>query len=180
MVARHLLVAVIVGWTISGMLVFHPSSVSADEIEIEKAKGLIKAAEVLSSRSHYLEALDHLWEARLVLKQIREDNTQLYADLMFLTAETKIKGRRHQDFPASYVKSALKDIKIANRLRKRNPKILPQRLAKGYFLEGYIQKWFFMRNKKALECFRECVKVDSSHAACKRELSDLLVKRENE
>jgi len=135
---------------------------------------LLKVGQELAENSHYLEALDLLEEARDILENNGPPQSLIYADVLFTIAQTKIKGRLHQNFSAYYVKTALHDIQAANKLRERLPDIMPQRLAEGYYLEGYIQKRFFKRNSQALACFTKAVNVDPGLAAAKRELSDLI------
>ncbi len=135
---------------------------------------LLKAGQELAENSHYLEALDLLEEARDILESNGAPQSSIYADVLFTIAQTKIKGRLHQNFSAYYVKTALHEIQTANKLRERLPDTVPQRLAEGYYLEGYIQKRFFMRNNQALACFTKAVNVDPGLAAAKRELSDLI------
>ena len=59
-------------------------------------------------------------------------------------------------------------------LVEKLPDILPQQLAAGYFLEGFIHKKFFARKKKALSCFLKAVNIDPGNSAAKRELSELI------
>jgi len=134
---------------------------------------LLKAGQELAENSHYLEAVDLLEEARDILENNGRPQSSIYGDVLFTIAQTKIKGRLHQNFSAYYVKTALHEIQAANKLRERLPDIMPQRLAEGYYLEGYIQKRFFMRNDQALACFTKAVNIDPGFAAAKRELSDL-------
>jgi hypothetical protein len=91
-----------------------------------------------------------------------------------MSAEAKIKGRLHQSFPASYVKTALEDIQTANRIREGVSGMLPQKLAEGYYLEGIIHKRFFMRKRQAVSCFVKAVTIDPGSVAAKRELSELV------
>jgi len=114
-----------------------------------------------------------LEEARDILENNGTLQSSINADVLFTIAQTKIKGRLHQNFPAYYVKTALHDIQAANKMRERLPDTVPQRLAEGDYLEGYIQKRFFMRNDQALACFTKAVNIDPGLAAAKRELSDL-------
>jgi tetratricopeptide (TPR) repeat protein len=151
---------------------------AADTLPIQ-VETLLKTGQELAEKSHYLEALDLLDEARDTLETNDSLKTSIYADVLFTLAQTKIKGRLHQNFPAHYVKTALQDIQAANRLRERLPEILPQRLAEGYYLEGYIQKRFFMRADEALACFTKAVKVDPGLGAAKRELSGLVSSEES-
>jgi hypothetical protein len=143
-----------------------PGGIAADK--------LLKVAEELAEVTRYLEALDLLEEARGILESEGAPRTTLYGDILFSLAHTKIKGRLHQNFSAYYVKSALQDVQAANKLREKLPNILPQRLAEGYYLEGLIQKRFFMRTDQAEACFLKAVGVDPGAAAAKRELSELI------
>lgn len=144
-----------------------------------KARSLFKTGTDLSEKTDYLEALEMFEEARHLLDRAGQNETLLYADVLFALAQTKIKGRLHQNFPASYVKAALEDVQAANKLREKLPRVAAQSLAEGYFLEGYIHKKFFMRTKQAESCFVKCVKVDPGNAAAKRELSDVKTTTEN-
>jgi hypothetical protein len=146
---------------------------AADAIPIGPDK-LLKVGQELAENSHYLEALDLLEEARDILESNGTPQSSIYADVLFTIAQTRIKGKLHQNFSAHYVKTALHEIQAANKLRERLPDTMPQRLAEGYYLEGYIQKRFFMRNNQALACFTKAVNVDPGLAAAKRELSDLI------
>ena len=138
------------------------------------AEKLLHTAGALVDRTHYLEALDLLEEARDILDQEGEKETLLYGDILYAIAEAKIKGRLHQNFSAYYVKTALEDIQKANRIREKITGVLPQELAKGYYLEGIIHKRFFMRKEAAMSCFVKAVSIDPSSAAAKRELSELI------
>ncbi len=151
-------------------------SVSAQGLEPPgvQAKRLFSAGVALADKSHYLEALDLFQECRQILDNSGKTRTDLSGDVLYALAETKIKARIHQGFPASYVKSALKDIQAANRLRERLQNVLPQKLAEGYYLEGKIHKQFFMKRKKARSLFEKCMKLDPGHSAGKRELSELI------
>jgi tetratricopeptide (TPR) repeat protein len=135
-------------------------------------------AEELADKTRYLEALDLLDEARDILDTNGSPQTALYSDVLFALAHTKIKGRLHQNFSAYYVKSALQEIQAANKLREKLPNMLPQRLAEGYYLEGLIQKRFFLRTDQARACFLKAVNVDPGAAAAKRELSELIAGKE--
>jgi hypothetical protein len=139
-----------------------------------KAERLFRAGVTLAEKTHYLEALDLLDESRMFIETSGDPKSPQYSDILFALAQTKIKGRIHQDFPAFYVKTALKEIQSSNKLRDKLPEVLPQKLAEGLFLEGTIQKRFFMRKREALSCFSRCVEVDPGHAACKRELSSVI------
>ena len=156
----------------------HKGLYAADAPPVGPEK-LLKAGQELAENSHYLEALDLLEEARDILENNGPPQSSIYADVLFTIAQTKIKGRLHQNFSAYYVKTALQDIQTANKLRERLPDIVPQRLAEGYFLEGYIQKRFFMRNNQAMACFSKAVNIDPGLAPAKRELSELSCKSPN-
>lgn len=139
------------------------------------AKKLYRTGLELSERTHYLEALDLLEEAAGIMAALGRDKSLFYADIMYAKAETKIKARIHQGFPAIYVKTALKEARTANRIREKGSGVLPLKLAEGYYLEGYIHKRFFMRVKRARELFMRCIKLDPGHSAAKRELSEVLL-----
>ncbi|MBM4326649.1 MAG: hypothetical protein FJ118_05725 [Deltaproteobacteria bacterium] len=137
------------------------------------ARALLHAGQNLAEKTHYLEALDLFEEARDLLDAAGQDQSREYADLLFAVAQTKIKGRLYQNFPAAYVKSALPDIQTANKLRERISEIPPQQMADGYYLEGFIHKKFFMRKEHARVCFTKAVSVYPGAVAAKRELSEL-------
>lgn len=140
---------------------------------------LLQAGQGLAEKTHYLEALDLLQEARDVVEASGAQQTPLYADVLYTLAQTKIRGRLHQEFPAHYVKTALDDVQLANKLREQLSGILPQKLAQGYFLEGYIHKKFFLRRNEALACLRRAVSMDPGSAAAKRELFELEATKES-
>ncbi|HMK36094.1 MAG TPA: hypothetical protein VK463_13560 [Desulfomonilaceae bacterium] len=154
------------------MIVATTVSFAQNNASIEAEK-LLKLGQELSERAHYLEALDLLEEARDMLDASAATDSGLYGDVLFSLAKSKIKGRIHQDFPAYYVKTALQDVQAANKLREKLTGTLPQKLAEGYYLEGYIHKRFFMRNSLALECFVKAKNIDPGAVAAKRELSEL-------
>lgn len=135
---------------------------------------LVKTGRILVEKTHYLEALDLFNEARDILEVSGGRDGEEYGDVLFDSAQAKIKGRIHQGFPASYVKSALKDIQESNSLREKLTDVLPQKMSKGYYLEGFIHKKFFRRKKAALSCFIKSVNLDPSNSAAKRELSELV------
>ncbi len=135
---------------------------------------LMKAGIGLMESTHYLEALDHLNEAKDALESNGQTESGLYAEVMLILAETKLRARLHQNFPAYYVKTALEDVQLANKLHERLSGVMPQKLAEGYFLEGFIQKNFFMRYDLAAQIFSKAVTVDPSLTAAKRELSELI------
>lgn len=139
-----------------------------------EARKLLRTGMILVDRTHYLEALDLLEEARDILDRDEKREPGLYGDVLYAIAEAKIKGRLHQTFSAYYVKTALEDIQRANRIREKISGMLPQKLARGYYLEGIIHKRFFMRKEKAMSCFVKAVNVDPSSVAAKRELSELI------
>jgi hypothetical protein len=151
-----------------------PAAVPAQNQPEVEAEKLYKLGQDLSDKTHYLEALDVLDEARDILETFGVSGTGLYGDVLYTLAQTKIKGRIHQDFSAYYVKTALQDIQAANKLREKLAVMLPQKLAEGYYLEGYIHKRFFMRNKLAKACLEKAVAIDPGAVAAKRELSELL------
>ncbi len=157
------------------MYVLAAVSTDAGQEQIEQApQKLLKAGSGLMEKKHYLEALDHLNEARDALESSGHTESPLYADVMLSLAETKIRGRIYQQFPAYYVKTALEDVQLANKLHERLAGVMPEKLAEGYFLEGYIQKNFFMRYDAAVQVFSKAITVDPSLTAAKRELSELL------
>jgi len=137
-------------------------------------KQLLATGKSLADNTHYLEALDLFDEARSLVVQEGQIQTELHADILYALAATKIKGRLHQDFPAYYVKAALDEIQDANRIRERLAGVLPQKMAEGYYLEGLIHKRFFMRNEQAVSCFVKAVNIDPGSVAAKRELSELV------
>jgi hypothetical protein len=161
-------------WLFVGTMLALPLLVGASGPPAIDSGKLLKAAEELADKTHYLEALDLLEEARSILESDGSRQTTLYGDILFSLAHTKIKGRLYQNFSAYYVKTALQDVQAANKLREKLPNILPQRLAEGYYLEGLIQKRFFMRADRAEACFLKAVSVDPGAAAAKRELSELI------
>lgn len=150
------------------------SPVPGDELPEAKAGRLLKVGLTLAEKTHYLEALDPLTEAADLLEEAGKQTTRVYADVLFAIAQTNTRGRIHQDFPAAYIKGALKNVQAANKLRERFQDIPAQQLAQGYYLEGFIHKRFFLRTEKALACFRKAVNVDPGFAAAKRELSELV------
>lgn len=143
------------------------------------APKLFSVGKSLSERSHYLESLDLYEEARDILESSGLDKTSLYADVLHEMAKTKIKARLHQNFPAQYVKTALEDVQLSNRVREKLAGVLPQNLAEGYYLEGYIHKKFFMRMDQAQANFLKALRVDPGAVAAKRELSELISNQEN-
>ncbi len=150
-------------------------AVSSDNL----ASRLFATGKALSERSYYLEALDSLDEARDLLEETGLVAMPLYSDVLHELAKTKIKGRLHQNFPANYVKTALDDIQLCNRVREKLVETLPQNLAEGYFLEGYIHKKFFMRMDQAHANFLKALRVDPASVAAKRELSELISSQES-
>ncbi len=176
---RRWLYALIVTGTLTCALC---GSVIAGALEPEKIKAdrLFKAGTALADKTHYLEAIDLLEEARMVLEKGGDRKSELYAEVQFALAQTKIKGRLHQGFPADYVKAAREEIQTANELRDKLPRVLPQRFAEGLYLEGFILQKFFMLKDEARGCFSRCVEVDPGHAACKRELSAVLPGKEDD
>lgn len=137
------------------------------------AQRLVNTAKILVEKTHYLEAMDLLQEARDSLDGAGLTGTALYADVLFALAETKIKARLYQNFPAYYVKTALEEVQAANKIRERLAGVLPQKLSQGYYVEGFIHVQFFKRNKDARSCFLKAVNVDAGNAAAKRALSEL-------
>jgi hypothetical protein len=92
---------------------------------------------------------------------------------LYAGAQAKIKGRLHKRFPAYYVKIALKEIQLSNRTRERLSRPVPQHLADGYYLEGFIQKRFFRRTNEARRLFEKALRVYPGHVPAKRQLSEL-------
>lgn len=137
------------------------------------AKRLLTTGTLLADKRHYLEALDVFNEAKGMLEREGKKESGLYADVLYALAETKIKGRLHQSFPAYYVKTALEEIRTTNEIRERISGVLPQKLAQGYYLEGVIHKRFFMRRRQAISCFLKAVNIDPGAVAAKRELSEV-------
>ena len=144
-----------------------------------QAVKLLQTGLVLAEKTQYLEALDLLQEARDALDASGGQQTALYADFLYSLAQTKIRGRLHQDFPSYYVKAARDDVQAANKLRELIPGIVSQKLAEGYFLEGFIHKRFFLQKSKAYACFQRAIKIDPGSAAAKRELSELIPTKES-
>lgn len=140
----------------------------------EAPRKLLRAGDRLAENTRYLEALDLLEEAKMILEKTGRKESRDYADVLYAMAKTKIKGRIHQSFAASYVKSALIDIRASNSLRERLSKTLPQELAHGYYLEGVIHKKFFRRTDQSLKLFKKAVDVDPGNVAAKRALSALV------
>jgi tetratricopeptide (TPR) repeat protein len=134
---------------------------------------LYRLGRKIAEQTHYLEALDPLDEAKDILEKDNLTDSRLYADVIQACAQIKVKGRLHQNFPAYYVKSALKEIQRANRIRERLPSPVPQQLADGYFLEGFIQKRFFRRMNEARKLFETAINVYPGHVPAKRHLSEL-------
>lgn len=149
------------------------AAVAADSPGVTPKK-LLATGKILADNTHYVEALDLFDEARSLVLQEGQTQTELHADILYALAATKIKGRLHQHFPAYYVKAALDEIQDANRMRERLAGVLPQKMAEGYYLEGLIHKRFFMRNVQAVSCFVKAVNIDPGSVAAKRELSELV------
>jgi len=162
-------------WIVFALLWVLPRVALGGELEEAQAAKLLAMGQALGEKTQYLEALDCLQEARDLLEGPGVKNVGTLGDVLFALAQTKIKARLHQNFPAHYVKTALEDIQAANRLREKLPGTIPQKLAEGYFLEGFIHKKFFMRRDKALFFFMKAVNIDPGSAAAKRELSELIV-----
>ncbi len=157
-----------------GLVFFVAIGVWAAEGGTITAEQLLDCGRGLVDRTHYLEALDLLQEACDKLEHDKNTQSELYADTLFNLAQAKIKGRIHQRFPAYYVKTALENVKRANKLLERVSGVLPQKLSAGYFLEGYIHWNFFRRKPQAVSCFVKAVNVDTGNAAAKRALSELI------
>ena len=135
---------------------------------------LLNIGRELVERTHYLEALDVLEEARENLEAQGSNQPDLYADTLYELARAKIKARLYQNFPAYYVKTALEDVQASNRIKERLDRSVPQKLADGYYLEGFIQKKFFMRREQAEVNFLRALRIDPASVAAKRELSELV------
>ncbi len=164
------------------VVVFFMSSLAHAQIQGPsdvQASKLLNMGKSLSERSHYLESLDLFEEARDILETSGMDNTALYSDVLHEMAKTKIKARLHQNFPAQYVRTALEDVQLSNRVWEKLSGASPQSLAEGYYLEGYIHKKFFMRMDQARSSFLKALRVDPASVAAKRELSELISSQEN-
>ncbi|MFH0960093.1 MAG: hypothetical protein V1897_15480 [Pseudomonadota bacterium] len=173
--ASHVLCLIVIIFLCAGNVV--GQNVSTQESLVTK---LLSAARELVERTHYLEALDLLEEARDTLDVSGQDSPELYADTLYELARAKIKARLYQNFPAYYVKTALEDIQASNRIRERLDRASPQKLADGYYLEGFIQKRFFMRREQAEINFLKALKIDPASVAAKRELSELVSSQDKE
>lgn len=150
----------------------------AADYDSSRARSLYRTGLVLIDNTAYLEALDCLGEAEQILEAAGETESRAYSDILYAKAEAKMKGRIHQDFCAAYVKSALKDVLAANKLRETLTDIPAQTLAEGYYLAGIIQTKFIpSRRENGYRCLEKCVTVNPGSAACKRELSGLLKHR---
>ncbi|MGO9568323.1 MAG: hypothetical protein ACLP5H_12350 [Desulfomonilaceae bacterium] len=160
-------------WLVIGALTQLSSVARANDQSAITADKLLSTGQLLTERTHYLEALDLLQEAKDKLDAAGTNNTAMYADVLFALAQTKIKARNLQDFPAYYVKTALQDIQATNKLREKLSNVLPQKLAEGYYLEGYINKKFFVRKSAARSCFEKAKNIDPGSVAAKRELYEL-------
>jgi len=160
-------------WVVIAVLMWLPSVSAANDQPPKTADKLLSTGQLLAERTHYLEALDLLDEAKDMLETAGMKHTAMYAQVLYDLAHTKIKARNLQDFPAYYVKTALQDIQAANKLREKLSEVLPQNIAEGYFLEGYIHKKFFMRKNAAKYCLVKAKKVFPGYAPALRELSEL-------
>lgn len=157
-----------------GLVLCLAFGVGAAENGNVRAEQLLESGRGLVDQTHYLEGLDLLQEARDQLEHRGVTQSELYAEVLFNLAQAKIKGRIHQNFPAHYVKAALKDVKEANKLMERISGVVPQKLSAGYFLEGYIHWNFFRKKPQAVSSFVKAVNVDAGNAAAKRALSELI------
>jgi tetratricopeptide (TPR) repeat protein len=160
-------------WLAMAALMSLPSLSNANDRHAITADKLLSAGQSLSERTHYLEALDLLDEAKDMLETSGKNQTALYAEVLYDLAQTKIKARNLQGFPAYYVKTALQEIQAANKLREKLSDVLPQKMAEGYYLEGYIHRKFFMRKDVARSCFQKAKNIDPGFAPALRELSEL-------
>jgi tetratricopeptide (TPR) repeat protein len=176
--ARILSSRVLLPCLIALCVVLGPGWSDAADLSAGQAQKLLRVGLELSEKTHYLEALDLLEEARDILEREEITQTALYGDVLYSLAETRIKGRLHQSFPAQYVKLALKEAQHANKVRERLRDLPPRKFAEGYFVEGYIQKKFFKRTSEALVCFEKAVSIDPGFAAAKRELGELILSRD--
>jgi hypothetical protein len=165
-----LLAAVTAAITIGGA-----GNCRAGDYDLSKVRSLYRSGLVLIDKKSYLEALDCLSEARQILEKSKSENSREFSDILYAMAEAKMKGRIHQGFSAAYVKSALKDVLAANKVRETMTDIPAQTLAEGYYLAGIIQTKFIpSRREDGYRCLEKCVTVNPGSAACKRELSGLL------
>ncbi len=156
------------------LLVFSTKALFAGANDVYFAEKLLNSGLELANATHYLEAIDLLDEARDIIELNEPVDQSLYSDVLYSLAQTKIKARLHQNFAAQYVKSALVDVQNSNKIKELISRILPQKLAEGYYLEGYILKRYFMRSEDALQCFTKAVNIDPGFVAAKRELSELI------
>ncbi|MCX5871706.1 MAG: hypothetical protein NTY51_00480 [Deltaproteobacteria bacterium] len=152
-------------------------TVVTQDLQVTK---LLNVGRSLVERTHYLEALDLLDAARDYLEVSGSDQPELYADILYELARAKIKARLYQNFPAYYVKTALEDIQASNRIRERLDRTVPQKLADGYYLEGFVHKKFYMRREQAEINFLKALKIDPGSVAAKRELSELITSDDKE
>lgn len=152
-------------------------TVATQDLQVTK---LLNVGRSLVERTHYLEALDLLDAARDYLEVSGSDQPELYADILYELARAKIKARLYQNFPAYYVKTALEDIQASNRIRERLDRTVPQKLADGYYLEGFVHKKFYMRREQAEINFLKALKIDPGSVAAKRELSELITSDDKE
>jgi tetratricopeptide (TPR) repeat protein len=159
-------------WLVVATLV-SVAAVSRSNDQPITADKLLNTGQMLAERTHYVEALDLLGEAKDMLEASGMNQTAIYADVLYTLAETKIKARNLQDFPALYVKTALQDIQVANKLREKLPDVLPQKLAAGYYLEGYIHKRFFRRKREARLLLEKAKNIDPGFIPAKREIYEL-------
>jgi hypothetical protein len=168
-------------WVFLGVLSLCSGALVVSDVAWANSNGLVGEAEKLlrasqdqAEKTYYIEALDTLDEAVDMIRAAGTTDGAVYGDALYAMTQVKIKGRLHQNFPALYVKTALKDVQASNKLRERQRNILPRKLAEGYYLEGYIQKKFFKREREAGSCFKKAVAADPGFAAAKRELSELI------
>lgn len=155
-------------------------SAAEDSKSSDRVESLLQAGRSLADRTHYLEALDHFNEARDLLDRAGLQETRIYGDIVAASAKAKIKGRLHQQFPAQYVKMALREAQLAVELREMLKEVPPQQLAESYFLEGFIQKRFFRRTDPARESLEKAVRAYPGFAAAKRELGELKLQTKKE
>ncbi len=181
-VLRQLFRMLFVGLIAASFVTFYAQECSCQDLHVEELQvlRLLNIGKLLIQRTHYLEALDLLEEARDTLDVSSLDRPELYADILYQRTQAKIKARLYQNFPAYYVKTALEDIQASNRIRERSNKTVPQKLADGYYLEGFIHKKFFMRKEQAESNFIKALKIDPGSVAAKRELSELIANDDKE
>jgi hypothetical protein len=111
-------------WLMLAIAFLTPRGVLGGDLEEAQAAKLLSTGQVLAEKTHYLEAFDLLQEARDMLGEPNMKNAGVLSDVYFALAQAKIKARIHQGFPAHYVKTALEDVQMANKLRELRDTIL--------------------------------------------------------